>query len=151
VGGHCIPVDPWFLLQAQDDGASLIRAARLVNDQKPRWLVGQIAKDLPEGADICVLGLAYKPDVDDLRESPGLELCRLLRERGFRVSACEPNVQAPEIQGFRNLSVEDALYGGARLVIAVGHRAFAPYRDAIASRGHYDCVGFLRQREGESC
>src|SRR5690606_20252884 len=80
VGGHCIAVDPWFLVHAAPQLTPLIRQARETNDAKPGWVVEQIKwrAERLEGARIACLGLAYKPDIDDLRESPAVEVVHLL-------------------------------------------------------------------------
>jgi UDP-N-acetyl-D-mannosaminuronic acid dehydrogenase len=79
VGGHCIPLDPWFLYEAAPELAPLIRAARHVNDAKADWVVEQVrAQYRPGSGKIACLGLTYKPDVDDFRESPALEIANKL-------------------------------------------------------------------------
>ncbi|MDR3207023.1 MAG: nucleotide sugar dehydrogenase, partial [Oscillospiraceae bacterium] len=143
VGGHCIAVDPWFIHGLLPDCTPLIAAARRVNDGKPHLVAEAVAGLVPPGGRVCVLGLAYKPDIDDLRESPSLTLCRALAERGLAVSACEPHVADESVQGFANLPLAEAL---ARdfLVLAVGHTVFRDNAARIAARPHYDCVGILR-------
>ena len=143
VGGHCIALDPWFLQEKQPEGAlSLIKTARLQNGAKTVWTAERIAEKLPAGAAVCVLGLAYKPDVDDLRESPGLTLCELLRGKGFSVTACEPHAADADIRGFVNRSLPAVLESGDFLVITQRHKAFFERRDEILSRPHFDCDGF---------
>ncbi len=102
VGGHCIAVDPWFIVSSAPESAKLIRDARLVNDGKPEWVVekvkeavAKVDKPMPT---VASLGLAFKPDIDDLRESPALEICKALSEiEGIRVLAAEPHIhEAPE-------------------------------------------------------
>ena len=80
VGGHCIPVDPWFLIHMAPDQAKLIRTARLINDAKPHKVVTDILERHGAGNvnPIGILGVAYKADVDDLRESPAMEVIHLL-------------------------------------------------------------------------
>ncbi len=81
VGGHCLAVDPWFIVDRAPDTARLIRTAREVNDSKPKWVLDKIvkaAKKLKSPVIGC-LGVTYKPDVDDLRESPALEIVESLR------------------------------------------------------------------------
>ena len=143
VGGHCIAVDPWFIHGLLPDCTPLIAAARRVNDGKPEFVAETVTRMLPPGGRVCVLGLAYKPDIEDLRESPSLTLCRELRARGFAVSACEPHVCDDAIEGFENLSLEQALQEDF-LVLAVGHTLFKENCDRIAARPHYDCVGICR-------
>lgn len=92
VGGHCISVDPWFFVEAAPELASLIYQARTVNDGQPRFVVEKVRKTLGHlgGKRLAVLGLAFKPDVDDLRESPAVEVVRLLQAEGALVKAWEP-------------------------------------------------------------
>src|SRR5690606_15127675 len=97
VGGHCIAVDPWFIVDSAPEEARIIRTAREVNDSKPGWVIDQVTK-LAEGMDkptIACMGLAYKPDVDDLRESPSVQATKLLVNAGLgKVIICEPFVDA---------------------------------------------------------
>ncbi|MDO8944084.1 MAG: nucleotide sugar dehydrogenase, partial [Desulfobacterales bacterium] len=93
VGGHCISVDPWFLVEAAPDLTDLIRAARTVNDAQPHFVVDLVRRALDgnlAGRKIAALGLAYKPDVDDLRESPAIEIVELLVQAGASVTTFEP-------------------------------------------------------------
>lgn len=97
VGGHCIAVDPWFLVAGAPEDSRLIRTAREVNDAKPRWVVDQVLEELvalPDDAEVGLLGLAFKANIDDLRQSPAvdiaLELCRKLDSR--RINIVEPNI-----------------------------------------------------------
>ena len=82
VGGHCISVDPWFFVEAAPDTAQLIRTAREVNDSQPAYIVDFIQRKIGNLTDkrITTLGLAYKADVDDLRESPAIEVALLLKK-----------------------------------------------------------------------
>ena len=84
VGGHCLAVDPWFIVDRSPETARLIRTAREVNDSKPEWVVNKIvrAAEKLKAPVIGCLGITYKPDVDDLRESPALEIVRKLQEKG---------------------------------------------------------------------
>jgi UDP-N-acetyl-D-mannosaminuronic acid dehydrogenase len=92
VGGHCISVDPWFFVEAAPDLAQLIYQARQVNDAQPYFVVVKVKEALGvlKGKKIAALGLAYKPDVDDLRESPATEIVHLLQHEGAAVCAWEP-------------------------------------------------------------
>ena len=85
VGGHCISVDPWFFVEAAPELARLIHTARLVNDGQPHHTAALVAQALGgelQGRRIAALGLAFKPDVDDLRESPAIEVAQLLAKAG---------------------------------------------------------------------
>ena len=101
VGGHCIAVDPWFIVDSAPDEAKLIRMARLVNDNKPNFVLNKIdcavsliGKSKTE-LKIACLGLAFKPDIDDLRESPALSIMRKISLMGFsEVLLAEPNIFA---------------------------------------------------------
>ena len=143
VGGHCIPVVPWFLCQLFPDQTPLMHASRAVNDGKPGWIADRIGEIISPPAEVCVLGVTYKPDVDDLRDSAGVAFAQLLAQRGYKVTVCEPNVKQEEIFGFRNLSLDEALQVGF-VVVALAHRAFRENRERIAAVPHYDPVGLLR-------
>ncbi|WP_276309609.1 UDP-N-acetyl-D-mannosamine dehydrogenase [Brevundimonas lutea] len=113
VGGHCIAVDPWFIVDQAPEEAKLIRAAREVNDHKPAWLTDKVSAmlELDPEARLGCLGLTFKADVDDFRESPALEIAlRLSRRFPGRVVCAEPFAEAlkapPEIQV---VSLEEAL------------------------------------------
>jgi len=92
VGGHCISVDPWFLVEAAPDITPLIRTARVVNDAQPHYVLELLRRALGSlsGVHVAVLGLAYKPNVDDLRESPAIDVARLLVDAypGFKFGCC---------------------------------------------------------------
>lgn len=98
VGGHCIAVDPWFIVNKSPDLARLIRCAREINDSKPGWVIDQVVKAMrAPGAPhwITCFGLTFKPDVDDLRESPALGIASHLAALfPGRVLAVEPNIHA---------------------------------------------------------
>jgi UDP-N-acetyl-D-mannosaminuronic acid dehydrogenase len=111
VGGHCIAVDPWFIVEAAPEHARLIRTAREVNESKPSYVVGEVVKSAQRYRDpvIACLGLTFKADVDDLRESPALRITTDLVRHGLgRVVVAEPHVDA--------LPADLAALGGVRLV-----------------------------------
>ena len=103
VGGHCIAVDPWFIVSKTPDEARLIRTAREVNESKPEWVIAKVnekviefLRDHPEKSikdvTIACYGLAFKPDIDDLRESPALNITKKLAQQGLNILAIEPNI-----------------------------------------------------------
>ncbi len=127
VGGHCISVDPWFLVEAAPDLTPLIREARQVNDAQPGYVADLIdcALDGLEGRRIGVLGLAYKPDVDDLRRSPAVSVVRALVEAGAEVRTYEPLAAEAKVDGARPAAtLEEALAVAEAVVLLVGHREF---------------------------
>ena len=148
VGGHCLAVDPWFIVEKYQEDASLIRTAREINERKPFWVKDQIRKEL--GGDLTkkigILGMAYKPNIDDMRESPSLALAGALVSEGYQVFGCEPNSRSSEISGIPLLSLEALLNQCDYLVIALAHDEFQDeaVRERIREKPHYDCIGFLR-------
>jgi UDP-N-acetyl-D-mannosaminuronic acid dehydrogenase len=152
VGGHCISVDPWFLVESAPEITPLVRQARLVNDAQPAFAAGLIERALGglRGRAIAALGLAYKPDVDDLRESPAIEVARRLAEGGARVTTFEPHAVATVVPGcVAAPSLDAALKNAEAIVLLVDHRAFVdldpkkvaasmPGRVAVDTRGRWD-------------
>ena len=133
VGGHCIAVDPWFIVSAAPEEARLIRTAREVNDAKPGHVVDQVLAAVAsiEAPRVAALGLSFKPDIDDLRESPAVEVVERLAAalpRGT-VVAVEPHVEElPErLTRFANVSLgewSDAIKGADLAILLVDHAAF---------------------------
>lgn len=130
VGGHCISVDPWFLVEAAPDLTPLIQTSRRVNDGRPHVVVERIRSALGElsGKRIAVLGLAYKPDVDDLRESPAIEVSQLLAKAGARVTAYEPFKVDAQVAGVSMApNLESAIGDAEMLVLLVAHSQFKTF------------------------
>ncbi|MBE3039854.1 MAG: nucleotide sugar dehydrogenase [Chloroflexi bacterium] len=128
VGGHCISVDPWFLVEAAPDITPLIRTARQVNDAQPHLVLELVRRALGgnlAGRQVAVLGLAYKPDVDDLRKSPAIEVAHLLVQNGAQVDAFEPYKTGAVVDGLNTVgSLTAVLEGAEALLLLVGHSAF---------------------------
>ena len=155
VGGHCIAVDPWFIVSAAPQEAKLIRQAREVNDSKPHWVIARISEAAASlglsGRQpiIACLGLAFKADIDDLRESPALEICRILAgiDR-YQVLAVEPNViELPQsLSGKVDLcSVDEAIDRADIVVLLVDHRPFRDIpTDALKGKQVIDTRGMWR-------
>jgi UDP-N-acetyl-D-mannosaminuronic acid dehydrogenase len=123
VGGHCISVDPWFLVEAAPDLTTLIASARRVNDSQPQFLVDLIERSLDglQGKQIALLGMAYKADVDDLRESPAYSVAQLLIEAGAVVTAYEPLKENARIKSLETTSLEAALQHADAVALMVAH------------------------------
>ena len=126
VGGHCISVDPWFFVEAAPEITPLIATARRVNDAQPHFVVSLIRKAMGEdlhGRRLAVLGLAYKPNVDDMRESPAVDVARLLAEAGATVKAFDPFKPELCIPGLDVVStLAEAVADAEALVLTVGHK-----------------------------
>jgi UDP-N-acetyl-D-mannosaminuronic acid dehydrogenase len=153
VGGHCIAVDPWFIVDAAPGEARLIRTAREVNDHKPHFVLHQIEAACggrPRPVIAC-LGLAFKPDVDDLRESPAMEITAELARRGdAQIIAVEPHVRElpallAKLPNVRLAGVEEAVRGADVVVLLVNHRCFADIdRSLLQGKAVVDTRGFWR-------
>ncbi len=149
VGGHCISVDPWFLVQAAPDLTPLIHTARDVNDSQPRFVLQMVQRGLGNlhGKTIAALGLAYKPDVDDLRESPAVEVVHLLVNAGATVQVFEPFKPDFVIPGATSHpSLDEAVAGADALLLLVGHQQLreldpASVAGLTSARIAMDCVG----------
>ncbi len=127
VGGHCISVDPWFLVDAAPEITRLIRTAREVNDAKPHHVVKHIIKLSQRFTNpvIGCLGLTYKADVDDLRESPSLEIVQSLRAKGVgTILACDPYVTSKHLGEFATHDLEEVIERAQILVLLTDHRQF---------------------------
>ena len=133
VGGHCIAVDPWFIVAAAPEEAKLIRWAREINDAKPQFVIEKVLAKAQKfkAPVIAALGIAFKADIDDLRESPSLEIVRALAEQmpEADIRVAEPNVTAlpPMLTDHANVRHQDALRAidEADIVIAlVDHTPF---------------------------
>ena len=133
VGGHCIAVDPWFIVSAAPEESRLIHTARNVNDEKPDWVIDKVLSAV-EGNDaptIAALGLAFKADIDDLRESPAVAITKKLAERlpQAKVLAVEPNVaELPkQLVGLDNVELADfdqAVAAADVVLLLVDHKQF---------------------------
>ena len=127
VGGHCISVDPWFLVDAAPEHTPLIQAARHVNDSKPRHIVDRVirlAKQFSAPVIGC-LGITYKADVDDIRESPSLEIAEELAHANIgRILICDPHVPPTRMPELRFSPLDELLRESQILVLLTDHREF---------------------------
>lgn len=156
VGGHCIAVDPWFIVDKTPEEARIIRTAREVNDAKPHWVREKIeaaAKSVANGrpskaVKVALLGLAYKPNVDDLRESPALHIALDMHRAGeWDLMMVEPNVEAlPKSLDDRPLvSTEQAVAEADVLAILVSHSQFKNIAPRNDRQIVVDAVGLTRR------
>lgn len=145
VGGHCIAVDPWFIVSKTPEQASLIHTARKVNDAKPAWVVGKvkiaIADFLQENPEktakdvtIACYGLAFKPDIDDLRESPALDIAKnIIEMHSGNVLLVEPHIKElpVELKGGLLSNMGPTLSGADLHVLLVDHDVFKSVRPIL--------------------
>ena len=129
VGGHCIAVDPWFIVHAGGYEARLIKSAREVNNHKAEWSIEKIKNaalkfELQNGKKpkVACMGLAFKPDIDDLRESPALNITKRLIADGVNVIAVEPNIKAHK--DFEIADYKKAIEISDIIAFLVGHKEF---------------------------
>ncbi len=129
VGGHCIAVDPWFIVDAGKGSARLIETARRVNDYKSEWVIEKIKNaalkfenENGRKAKIACMGLAFKPDIDDLRESPALYITRRLVADRLDVLAVEPNIES--FKEFEIVDYKSAIESADIVTFLVAHKEF---------------------------
>jgi UDP-N-acetyl-D-mannosaminuronic acid dehydrogenase len=159
VGGHCIAVDPWFIVSAAPNEARLIRTARNVNDGKPDWVIDKVklaiadylqvnATKTIKDVTIACLGLAFKPNIDDLRESPALGIAKKLGGMySGQVLAVEPHIEklpAELINYCQLIDLEQALKSAQIVVVLVGHKIFKEKSADVWERSNIiDACGLL--------
>lgn len=151
VGGHCVAVDPWFLVAGAPEETRLIRAAREVNDATPHRIAARV-RDAARQHDtrhVACLGLAYKPDVGDLRESPAVVVVQDLLRAGFSVSVSDPFVETlPEsLSGAVRCDVAEAIASADVVAVLVAHAAFGALDRAVfEGKVLVDAVGLTSAR-----
>ena len=151
VGGHCISVDPWFFVEAAPDITPLINTARNVNDHQPDFVLSLVKHALGDlsGKKLAVLGLAFKPDVDDLRESPAVSVAERLSEEKADVIACEPFKPDFSGKGYAvTSSLEQTVKDADAIILLVAHSRFKTLepekmKTATSARIIVDCVNVL--------
>ena len=154
VGGHCIAVDPWFIVAADRENSRLIRTAREVNDGKPKWVISKVEEACShvESPVIAALGLAFKANIDDLRESPAMNITKDLAEHVSHatVLAVEPNVsELPKgLQGLANVEFadyQDAIERADVVLLLVDHDEFKTLpATALKGKAVVDTKGLWR-------
>jgi UDP-N-acetyl-D-mannosaminuronic acid dehydrogenase len=158
VGGHCIAVDPWFIVDSAPEVARMVRTAREVNDHKPVWVVEKIKAAIVDvlskkpnsrmsDVKVACLGLAFKPNIDDLRESPAVEVAKQIMKVGCQVLAVEPNIEQLPVRltdGMTLVSLEAALEQADVLCVLVKHQPFVVAVEEIRKHGSaVDVVGLF--------
>lgn len=149
VGGHCIAVDPWFIVNSSPEEARVIRTAREVNDAKPEWVINKVERavsliqasgELSRPVRIACLGLAFKPNIDDLRESPSLEICRRLAEMpDCQVIAVEPHIDEvpPALDGMVEFTdAVTAVRAAEIILLLVDHDQFRDLWAEVPDHAH---------------
>ncbi|MFJ3404447.1 UDP-N-acetyl-D-mannosamine dehydrogenase [Promicromonospora sp. NPDC090134] len=154
VGGHCIAVDPWFIVDAAPEEARLIRTAREVNDAKPRWVLHKVLDAVAgiESPVVAAFGLAFKPNIDDLRESPAVEIVRDLA-RTFpqaTVLAVEPNIEELPAElvclpNVRLVDADEALADADAHLLLVDHTVFRSVVGRLAQKNVIDTRGMTAE------
>ncbi len=166
VGGHCIAVDPWFLVEKEQDLSKIIHLSRTTNDGMPQYTADKIDDILKDVADakVAVFGLAFKGNIDDIRESPSMEVLEHLKAKNLRISSFDPHVKENKAP-FQTQSYDEAVDGADLIVILTDHKAFKDYepskiggtmrhkaifdtKNAI-SRETYEQAGFTVYRLGD--
>ncbi len=122
VGGHCIALDPWFLVE-KSQNAKLIKQARLINDSMPQFVFDKIKNILDgfNGQKVALLGVTYKPNIDDVRESPVMHLLHMLKKENVKVNVCDPHAKE---QVENNMDIYDAVKDASIMVLGVNHDEF---------------------------
>ena len=150
VGGHCIAVDPWFVVAKDPENARLIHAARNVNDYKTEWVVTQISQELSRlqatlkrKPKVACFGLAFKPDIDDLRESPALMVAEKVAKLDCDLVVVEPNIE--QHHPFTLCAPMDAHNSADLLIFLVKHRQFLDLvrRTSLSGKATLDYCGIL--------
>ncbi|RUR27844.1 UDP-N-acetyl-D-mannosamine dehydrogenase [Vreelandella andesensis] len=159
VGGHCIAVDPWFIVDSCPEQAKIIRAAREVNDDKPQWVLSRVKEALDyyhqqnpsatrSDLTVACLGIAFKPDIDDLRESPALGIAQQVQQLGCHLQVVEPNIKTlpKTLQGENTTlaTLEEALTLADVVCVLVKHKSFIVSAEKVrAKESVIDAVGLL--------
>ncbi|PKG44867.1 MULTISPECIES: nucleotide sugar dehydrogenase [unclassified Planococcus (in: firmicutes)] len=166
VGGHCIAVDPWFLVEKEQELSKIIHLSRTTNDGMPQYTADKIDDILKDVADakVAVFGLSFKGNIDDIRESPSMEVLEHLKAKNLRISSFDPHVKENKAP-FQTQSYDEAVEGADLIVILTDHKAFKEYdpktlggtmrhkaifdtKNAI-SRETYEQAGFTVYRLGD--
>ena len=146
VGGHCIAVDPWFIISQNFEQSKLIKAAREVNNYKPKWAINKIIKLIDtsknkKNSKVVCFGATFKPNIDDVRESPALEIINSLIYKGFDVCVSDPNIKS--YKDLKILEINEAIDLGEIFVFLVKHDEFLKesFKNKFANKKVLDLCG----------
>lgn len=149
VGGHCLAIDPYFIYAKAPEQAKLIKTARDINNSMPQFVCDRVKECVGEApAVIAAYGVTFKANVDDTRESPALEVVRLLKAQGYEVRVCDPHVKDPSYYG-----MYEAAEGADLALMLVDHRQFqemdfAKLASVLHRKQLFDTRGFVPQTDG---
>ena len=158
VGGHCIAVDPWFIVSRTPDSAKLIKQARMINDAKPEWVVNKtktiISDYLLANPDkslsdvtIAIYGLAFKPDIDDLRESPAVQIAQIIQDKysDAKLLAVEPNIETlpASLERYQQSDFNAACEEADIHLVLVDHREFIEGKSDLPRQYLVDTRGLI--------
>ena len=159
VGGHCIAVDPWFLIETFPQNSELLKTARHINDMRPDHIIKNVIKKVAAiklekkaKPNVLVLGLTFKPDVDDLRNSPALQIAMALNKKSktLNLAVCEPNILSDKLKkiGFENImGLLQGVSWADIIIILVNHKAFIPLKDLdVKDKVVLDTCGLLYKK-----
>jgi len=151
VGGHCIAVDPWFIITGAPEEARLMHQARMTNNYKPQWIIANTERAITDfrknsGREpvVACMGITFKPDIDDLRESPSLYITRELIKRGHTVLVVEPNIHHHEELTFTD--TEQAVSQADIILFLLAHKEFKNLTIPLGKKV-IDVCGILAQRD----
>tara|TARA_A100000164_G_C21915949_1_gene778224 strand:+ start:328 stop:1548 length:1221 start_codon:yes stop_codon:yes gene_type:complete len=146
VGGHCIAVDPWFIISQNFEQSKLIKAAREVNNYKPKWAINKIIKLIDtsknkKNSKVVCFGATFKPNIDDVRESPAIEIVSSLLYRGFDVCVSDPNIRS--YKDLKILDINKAIDLGEIFIFLVKHNEFLEesFKNKFANKKVLDLCG----------
>ena len=159
VGGHCIAVDPWFIVSKSPELAKIIRLARETNDAKPDYIISrfqEVKRRHPSAAKVACLGISFKPDIDDTRESPALRIVeQLALDSNLKLDVVEPNLQELPVQlgsnsNCRLIGLERALAECDIVLVLVAHQEFLNLKNMIRKeQSVLDAVGLMDSGSNE--
>lgn len=123
VGGHCLAVDPYFIIEKDPENAKLISNARSINESMPEFVVNQVKKIVTTSDKMAIFGLAYKGNIDDIRESPALKIIGQLMSENYNVHAYDPYVKQEQVN-FKLSTYQESLQDAELILVLTDHNEF---------------------------